>query len=58
MRLEFLLSVASIYLAFVGLGLIFAPQRLRRRRHSHRPLRRADCLSAAFRQPFPGDCGP
>ncbi len=27
MKLRFLLSVASIYLAFVGLGLIFAPQR-------------------------------
>lgn len=27
MKLKFLLSVASIYLAFVGLGLIFAPQR-------------------------------
>jgi hypothetical protein len=27
MKLRILLSVASIYLAFVGLGLIFAPQR-------------------------------
>jgi hypothetical protein len=27
MKLRILLSIASIYLAFVGLGLIFAPQR-------------------------------
>ena len=27
MKFRILLSIASIYLAFVGLGLIFAPQR-------------------------------
>ena len=27
MKLKFLVSIAFIYLAFVGLGLIFAPQR-------------------------------
>ena len=27
MKLKFLVSIASIYLAFVGPGLIFAPQR-------------------------------
>jgi hypothetical protein len=27
MKLRILLSIASIYMAFVGLGLIFAPQR-------------------------------
>jgi hypothetical protein len=27
MKLKYLLSLASIYLAFVGMGLIFAPQR-------------------------------
>jgi hypothetical protein len=28
MKLRILLSIASIYMAFVGLGLIFAPQRM------------------------------
>ena len=58
MKLNFLLSVASIYLAFVGLGLIFAPQRFG---VGAVPTDASAALIAYLRlfgQPFPGDCGP
>ena len=58
MKLKILLSIASIYLAFVGLGLIFAPQRFG---VDAVPTAASAALIAYLRlfgSPFPGDFSP
>ena len=58
MKFRILLSIASIYLAFVGLGLIFAPQRFG---VDAVPTAASAALIAYLRlfgSPFPGDFSP
>jgi hypothetical protein len=58
MKLRILLSIAAIYMAFVGLGLIFAPQRFG---VGALPPEASAALIAYLRlfgSPFLGNCGP